>query len=185
MEYLKALDLKLFYLLNSGFANGLFDFLAPLPEKGLLIAIVLGSLVLIFGRNARHRVSGFVLLGGYVSGGYALALLKEFFSRPRPCVALADARILFVEPGLSFPSGHSCAAFMAATYLSAVLGGKAWAWLFPAAALVGLSRIYCGVHYPADMLAGAVFGSAFGVLLLAVEKKVRFLFSPSPKNGKA
>jgi undecaprenyl-diphosphatase len=185
MEYLKALGLRLFHFLNAGFTNKIFDFLASLPENGLFIVIVLGSLALIFSRNVRHRPAGLVLLAGYILGGYGLELLKEFFHRLRPCVALSDARVFFIETGLSFPSGHSCGAFMAAAYLNAVFGKKAGIWLFTAAALVGLSRIYCGVHYPADVIAGAVLGSAFGCLLVPVEKRIPLLLSAAQKYDKA
>ncbi|MCX5786542.1 MAG: phosphatase PAP2 family protein [Elusimicrobia bacterium] len=185
MEYLKALDLKLFHFLNAGFVNKFFDFLAPLPEKGLWIAVMLASLALIFSRNARRRPAGFVLLAGYLLGFYGLESLKGFFHRLRPCVALPDARVLFMETGLSFPSGHTCGAFMAAVYLTAVFGKKSGIWLFTAAALVGLSRIYCGVHYPADVIAGAVLGSAFGYLLVLAEKRIQLLFSAARKNAKA
>jgi undecaprenyl-diphosphatase len=185
MEYLKALDLELFHFLNAGFTNRAFDFLAVLPEKGLFAAIVLGSLALIFGRNARYRLPGLVLIGGYLLGGACLETLKEIAPRLRPCVALPDARVLIVKATLSFPSGHALGAFMAAAYLSAVFGKKAGAWLFAAAALVGLSRIYCGVHYPSDVFAGAVLGSVSGCLLALVEKKIAFLFPAVQKNAKA
>ena len=140
---------------------------------------------MLFSRNARYRLPGFVLLSGYSIGGWGVEMLiKEFFHRLRPCVALPDARVLFVKTTLSFPSGHSFAAFMAAAYLTSVFGKKAGVWLFTAAALVGLSRIYCGVHYPADVIAGAVLGAAFGGLLVLVEKRISPP-SAARKNDKA
>ena len=183
MEYLKALDLKLFHFINAGFTNKIFDFFASLPENGLVIVIVLGSFALIFGRNPRYRLPGFLLLSGYSVGGWGVELLKEFFHRLRPCVAFSDARVLFVKTNLSFPSGHAFAAFMAAVYLSSVFGKKTGNWFFTAAALVGLSRIYCGVHYPADVISGAVLGSAFGYLLVLVE--IRIALSVAQKDYKA
>jgi len=185
MQYLRTLDLTLFHFINSGFTNKLFDFLAPWPEKGLFIVIVLGSFILIIGRNIRLRPAGFLLFTGYILGGCGLELIKESFHRLRPCVALSDARVLFVKTSLSFPSGHSCGAFMAAAYLSTIFGKKAGIWLFTTAALVGLSRIYCGVHYPADVIAGAVLGSAFGYFLGRVEKRIQLSLPSNPKNAKA
>ncbi len=67
----------------------------------------------------------------------------------------------------SFPSGHTATSFACATVLS-VFAPRLRVPLFLLATLIGLSRIYNGMHYPTDVLAGAVLGLLTALLLLAV-----------------
>jgi undecaprenyl-diphosphatase len=96
-------------------------------------------------------------------------IMKAGFDRPRPSAAHADVHALVAVPGnASMPSGHAWIAFASAV----VLGGLAprlRPWLLALACLIALSRVYLGVHYPSDVLVGAVCGAATGgVVLLAL-----------------
>jgi decaprenylphosphoryl-5-phosphoribose phosphatase len=96
-----------------------------------------------------------------VLGAYALnTALKAAVGRRRP--SLHDLPALVRTPtGLSFPSAHATTSFAAARAYSGLLPA---APLYAAAAAMGLSRVYLGVHYPADVAAGAVLGTAVGGL---------------------
>jgi undecaprenyl-diphosphatase len=87
--------------------------------------------------------------------------IKFVVRRPRP--RLADLPPLTATPTqLSFPSAHATSSFAAARVYSAA--GAPAAPLYALAAGLAASRLYLGVHYPSDVLAGAVLGSAIGAL---------------------
>ncbi len=87
-------------------------------------------------------------------------LIKKNIKRPRPHQRLRGIQCLIAPPDeFSFPSGHTAAAFLIACLISMafpVLIVPAFGW----ALLVGFSRVYLGVHYPTDALAGMVLGVA-------------------------
>lgn len=85
-------------------------------------------------------------------------LIKKNVRRPRPFRRLNGVQALIVPPDeFSFPSGHTGAAFLLAVVLTTALPALA-PWVFAWATLVGLSRVYLGVHYPGDVLAGLALG---------------------------
>ncbi|MDL2345400.1 phosphatase PAP2 family protein [Deinococcus sp. MIMF12] len=113
----------------------------------------------------RHRLGYFLALS---LGGVALinVLLKNVFERPRP----AFWTPILPEPDSSFPSGHAMFASALATSLAVLLWPTRWR--VPALVLGGLyvlgmmwSRVYIGVHYPTDVLGGALFSLAWVIAL--------------------
>lgn len=90
---------------------------------------------------------------------FAVAALKAIVDRPRPFAHYAEPKVLVPRPhDASFPSGHAATSFAAATILSFAFPKAAPAFLVLAAA-VAYSRVYVGVHYPLDVLAGAALGA--------------------------
>jgi undecaprenyl-diphosphatase len=140
---------------------------------GIVLVAVVGYSLLI-GR----RVAAWLMLGA-VLGGVALnSLLKLFFARPRP-VLVAPAVEVYTA---SFPSGH--AAISAITYLTlAALLARTTASrririYFIAIGmlltfLIGLSRVYLGVHYPTDVIAGWCLGSAWALACWVVMTRLQ------------
>jgi undecaprenyl-diphosphatase len=84
--------------------------------------------------------------------------MKSFFSRPRPQEAVTGSFTY------SFPSGHAATAFLMASVLSARYPSLR-RYLYGLAALVALTRVLLGLHYPTDVLAGAAIGLGLGYLV--------------------
>ena len=122
-----------------------------------------------------HRLA-YELILGTLTLWLVVELVKAIIRRSRPFVILAETRIVgYRERGRSFPSGHTSQAFFIATMLAKYFHLNIWAvlLLYALAALVAVTRMYVGAHYPRDVLAGAILGSVWGLLGVIVD--ARFL----------
>ncbi len=165
---MNAVDTALFHWVNSTATLPVLDTIMPVITNSRVWAVVLAATSLIlaarFGR--RGRVTVLVLAAALaLSDATASQILKPAFGRLRPCRALEDARVLVRCGGRNgFPSNHATNAGA----VTAVLGTLYPATLFVVPALaagVAYSRVYVGVHYPGDVLAGLVFGLGVGAAL--------------------
>lgn len=107
--------------------------------------------------------------------------LKDITDRTRPFVAHPQIDPLYVVHSSSFPAGHAATAFAGATLLSYV-APKAMPGFFALAVLIAYSRVYVGVHYPGDVIAGAIVGAAVGAVAIGV---VAFARRRSDTTGRA
>lgn len=135
-------------------------FYTRLGDHGLLW-IVLCALLLLFPRTRRAGLAGaFALILSLLCTNI---LLKHIFTRTRPWLVLEGLLPLVAEPDPnSFPSGHSSAAIAAAAAWWRYLPRP---WRLAAAlsaALMALSRLYVGVHFPTDVLCGVLVGLLCG-----------------------
>jgi undecaprenyl-diphosphatase len=106
-------------------------------------------------------------------GSLVVALLKETVDRPRPAHADPGIDTAVGTPGSpSFPSGHTATAFAAAAVVGAFYPRLRWP-LYALAALVGMSRIYLGVHFALDVVAGAILGLSIGLCIVWAVRKGR------------
>ena len=95
-------------------------------------------------------------------------ILKDAIGRQRPPVADPNVHALIPVPhDPSMPSGHAMMAFTGAVFLAAVVPRFRWVLLGLAAA-IAISRVYLGVHYPSDVLVGALLGAAIGAAAVPV-----------------
>lgn len=143
--------------------DGFMVFYTALGNGGWIF-ILLGLLMLVFRSTRRVGASSLtaMLLGLLVTN----LTLKPLVARLRPWVVMENFATLVTSSDMnSFPSGHTCAAFAFAVALCVVLPQKwAKAAALLAAALMGFSRLYVGVHFPSDVVAGALAGALCGLL---------------------
>lgn len=118
----------------------------------------------------KRRVYGIaVIVAVIATAAFGELVLKPLFGRVRPFIAHDFSGLLIPPPsGMSFPSNHSMVSFAAAAAICclpkggrAVTAAKVGAVIV--AALIAISRIYLYVHYPTDILAGAIIGIALGI----------------------
>ena len=108
--------------------------------------------------------------------------LKAAVDRPRPFQVIAEPEPLITNTvASSFPSGHAATSAAGAVILSALVGRGVWRWLTLLAILIGFSRVYVGVHYPGDVLAGALLGAAVALGFLRLLR----LTSTDPRRSAA
>jgi membrane-associated phospholipid phosphatase len=128
--------------------------------------IFIAALAVIFFLVGDHLLAYGLVLGA-LTLWLVVELAKALVHRGRPFIRLTQARIVGRQAiGRSFPSGHTSQAFFMATLLAGYFHVGAWAacLLYTTALLVGVTRMYVGAHYPRDVLAGAILGSAWGLL---------------------
>lgn len=172
-----TIDVKLFYLLNHlAGKSALFDALVIFFAEYFQYFLVVVFLLLFFSGYAKReklRLLYVTTLSAIIARFGVTELIRFLYHRPRPFSALPVRQLLF-ENEWSFPSGHSAFffAFAAAIYFY----NKKWGiWFFIAAILMNISRIIAGVHYPSDILGGAVVGilTGYGVFYFAEKLKTK------------
>jgi len=112
-----------------------------------------------------------ILIGG-LSLWIMVETIKAITERSRPFKMMEEARVIgWQERGNSFPSGHTAQTFFMISILSHHFqaGLILNVILYTIAVLVGISRIYIGMHYPRDVLGGAVAGSVWSILIVVAE----------------
>lgn len=146
----------------------LFIIFIPL-EFWNIVALVLVFFFLFRTKIFRVPVVSFVLAKGLSI--YFYDVFKNLIHRPRPFLTIKGAFPLLTPHSFSFPSGHATLA-MAMAVVFAHHFPKARGSVYLLAVLVGFSRIYFGVHYLSDVLAGFLLGAVIGYLSIYLEKAV-------------
>ena len=177
---LNQIDILIFYLINISMQNPIFDVLMPLISNigYFSIWILVCILLFVFGGRKGRNVA-LVCIVALVFGYFLTEILKYIIVRPRPYAVLDGVRVLTDSSGSSWPSGHTVASFIGAIIIGRSYNfnfrGKSCRLLYPLlvfASLVGFSRIYNGVHYPFDVISGALIGIFCALLILMVEKDI-------------
>ncbi len=169
MDWLLQLDTTLFRFINLTLQTAWLDAVIPFFEskKNLWLAAPLVVFLLIKG-GLRGRI--FILLLAMsvaVTDGIICRNLKSAVARPRPYVVISDTHRLVKanKHHVSMPSSHTANWFTGVAVAFIFWRRSLWLML-PLALVVGFGRIYGGVHYPGDVLAGALIGATTGALVV-------------------
>jgi membrane-associated phospholipid phosphatase len=169
-HWLLSIDQSLFFFINQTLANPATDIIMPFvtSDWNLRIFYVICLAVILWkgGRRLRFAVI-FSLLAVAASDQLVSAVLKPLLARPRPCHELAVHLLVNCGRGFSLPSSHAANLFAQAFLFKAIAPSSA-KYLIPLAIIVALSRVFVGVHYPFDIVAGAAVGSLIGFSFAAV-----------------
>ena len=190
MHWLQTLDTSLFFFVNRTLSNPFFDWLMPvLSGVGvhwfIPLAVAIGLAMFCFG-NARARLCALMLMLVVALGDPLVDnTIKHAIARPRPFVTLPEARLFgtvgkgYVPPAIngsgmdmsantigrnSMPSSHA-ANWFAMTMIAFLFYRRSVWFMLPMALAVSFSRVYNGVHYPSDVLAGAILGGGYAAAL--------------------
>jgi undecaprenyl-diphosphatase len=185
IDFLYSVDLSVFYFINSSISNPIFDKFFPFitnVKNWYLAYLILWSILLIKGGRIGKFASLGIILLIISSDQISSNLLKNLFERLRPCNALEDVNILVnCSRSFSFPSSHAVNNFAVAFYFYKLYPKLKWILLITAS-LVALSRPYVGVHYPSDILAGALIGALIGYFFAVLTLKTNEFFLNKQKN---
>ncbi|EOC99578.1 phosphatase PAP2 family protein [Caldisalinibacter kiritimatiensis] len=165
MKLVNTGDIKLLYIINDRIKCKFLDKTIPyITDLGSAFITILTCLLFIaFGKNG-VRIAGYKALSALTTSHILVHLCKKKFTRPRPFLQLANINIFKTNLyDYSFPSGHTTAAFSISITLSLIFPQLSFI-LISLAFLVGISRIYLGVHYPTDVFVGMIIGTVFAIL---------------------
>ncbi len=166
----------------NGLGSDFFDpFFIAISEVAIWFPLYAFLIFLIFRKFKTGDAIVFlalVILGVVLTDQISVHLFKEVFQRPRPCHQDHLANALRVVDGCGgaygFVSSHAANTFGLATFVGKLLNKKI-KYIFPAlliwATIVSYSRIYLGVHFPGDILGGAILGMIIGNILFTVASR--------------
>lgn len=185
IDVLYQIDLSIFYFINHNLSTPILDkfFVFTTEVKHWYIAYIILFFIVIFkgGRIGKIAAFGMILLV-IASDQFSSTFLKDFFHRIRPCNALPDVNILVGCTGsYSFPSSHAVNNFAATLYFGKIFPKFKWL-LISIAALMALGRSYVGVHYPSDVVGGAIIGGILGYLFSLIVLKIENYFDIKNKK---
>lgn len=178
MQVFTELDTKILFFLNglagqSYFFDSLVVFSAKYIQPVLIVLFVLFLFFSYYSRSEKLRMFWVTAASVVIARFGITEIIRLFYYRPRPFLTYQLQQLIFknVNTG-SFPSGH--AAFFFALATAVYLYNKKWGLAFlSGAVLMNISRVIAGVHYPSDILGGALIGTAAAYSVFYIAGKIK------------
>lgn len=188
IETLTWLDEQTLLLFNSYHTDILDEVISLITGKWIWIPFYLVLIDMLFRKlGPKYAILTLiaVVIAITMTDQICASVIRPYIGRLRPCnpenpIFGMITLVKDIQPGgYSWPSCHAANTFALATLLSCVMRSRRFTvMIFIWAVTVSLSRLYCGVHYPTDLICGAAFGSVFGYLSLEV---VSIIYAYTPK----
>lgn len=169
IKYVDSSDRFLLNLFNHKIKCKLFDTLMPIityiGSATFLTLMCLGALI---SNDSRIHSFGVKCSVTLLMSNIVAQILKFSVNRVRPFLKIENLNIKKIGiDKYSFPSGHTTAAFSMAVMLSLTFSSFSYIFI-TAASLVGISRMYLGVHYPSDVIVGTILGTMTSITLFNI-----------------
>ncbi len=180
---MQEFELEILDFIREHIKNGFLDTVMPIVTMCGNLGIFWVAVALVISAKAKYRRCSITMLIGLIAGVLIGNLIvKNAVRRDRPCWIIEIQNMLIENPqDFSFPSGHTLSSFCAASilfYYDKRLGVPA----FGAAVLIAFSRMYLYVHFPTDILGGALMGILIACLTVKVTNK--YIFKSKPPEEK-
>ena len=174
-HYFIHLDRTWFKLINQKwtypYLDSFFTVFTNLHHQEIFLYVIFPFLLAIYVWKFKKRaliILSVLTFTAFLSDSFSYRLLKSFFHRPRPNQMnelQAKVRVPYSPQSPSFPSNHALTGFaLARTLVWFHPATSPWVWGF--VALLAYSRVYVGVHFPSDVLGGALIGYFFAYLMI-------------------
>lgn len=131
------------------------------------------------GKKQNRIMVVLALLSAVAARFIFVDLIRFFYYRPRPFAVHQVFQLINHDLTGSFPSGHA-AFFFALAVVVYFYNRKISIWFFIGALLIGLARVFVGIHYPLDILGGAMIGIFTGWLIYKIFSRKNFLIKKGP-----
>lgn len=173
-EFFHNLDTQLFIFLNATLANPVFDRVMPVITNSFYWRLPLAAILLyllIWGKKKGRITVLLFVLTAVISDQISSHLIKSFIHRLRPCHVVPQVHLLVnCVHSYSFPSSHAVNSFAFAIMFWRRYPQSKY-FFFPIVAIIAYSRVAVGVHYPFDILGGALIGIGVGLGLFWLYRK--------------
>ncbi len=175
MEYIQSFDDSIILFINEIrgglFTDSIMKFISFLGNGGWFYILIGLIMILFIKRNPNIGKWGIILLVSLAISAIIVNIgIKPYFARIRPFDRLMLDIIINKPSDYSFPSGHTTAAFGAAVVFL-YMNKKIGFFMIIFAILMGISRMYLLVHFPSDVICGAIIGSITSIIVCKIFRK--------------